>query len=327
MADRQLTESEVFDLNRALQMSVLESLLATHYWLPGELNAGKGAQLMLPPDSPDHKDGMDQLVDKSLRLESVVVSLKPRLADASFFSEMNLSVGRVWAPGSPAILAITIGGGEIVGGVQVAAVDFGRSAAIEVSSVRTVIRMGPQASAVCSFGPATGSPELYVDKLLTLGASAMLKARDVLDVVWLRECMGGAESCSNEVMRARLAARTGQTNHEWVAKAQQRRQQLAMTPLQIEWSLKEWLPALWPVDELLMKRLSNAAATALDEGLVQVSSLNTPSTARTIPKQHAPQATSTAASQREAEGFEAWLLKSNIDLQGAGGGSERAMEP
>ena len=79
MAKRTLSAAEAFDLRQALHVSVLEALLASRRWEPGDLIFQGGTSLHLAHGSPRYSEDLDFLVKSTLDLRATGTSIQARL--------------------------------------------------------------------------------------------------------------------------------------------------------------------------------------------------------------------------------------------------------
>lgn len=107
--------------------------------------------------------------------------------------------------------------------------------------------------------------EIYADKVFALGARDYLKPRDVFDIDWICSLRPGIQ-CKAESLRIRLLTYPNTSPKEWLARAEQRLEQLPGSMDVIGKDLKRWLPAYYPLDEAAVSLMISRTAEALNNG-------------------------------------------------------------
>ncbi|MHB1871738.1 MAG: nucleotidyl transferase AbiEii/AbiGii toxin family protein [Steroidobacteraceae bacterium] len=270
MPKRHLTSAEAFELRQALHVATLDALMASRRWEPGDLVFRGGTSLHLAQGSPRYSEGLDFLVNSALNLQSIAKAVESRLEGASWLLPQGakLVVSKAKDARNPHTFVVAIGGPDLIGAVRVK-VELWRapqSALNAVSTAVSPIRLASgAASGLQTFVPTAERPAIYVDKVFALGARPYLKARDVFDLHWLVS-HGVAGVCTPESLRVRLATYPDETAAAWLAKAQERREELASSVAPVEEDLKRWLPSSWPLTREAVQSMVRSAITSLDEG-------------------------------------------------------------
>jgi predicted nucleotidyltransferase component of viral defense system len=279
MAKRNLSAAEAFDLRQALHVSVLEALLASRRWEPGDLIFQGGTSLHLAHGSPRFSEDLDFLVRSTLDLRAIGASIQARLGRSAWIpKDAKLTVSQPKAGRNPHAFDVSIGSASIIGSVRVR-VELWQAPAsallplvVEVRPVRLL--SGPAAGAQ-AFVPSASLREIYVDKVFALAARPYLKARDVFDLHWLssQDKHADALRCSQADLDVRLATHPSQTPQNWLAQAAARRAELPLKTVAIQRDLKRWLPPTWPLQMSQVQAMVQASVVALDGGIVSMRAL------------------------------------------------------
>ncbi len=279
MAKRTLSATEAFDLRQALHVSVLEALLASRRWEPGDLIFRGGTSLHLAHGSPRFSEDLDFLVKSTLDLRAIGASIQARLGRSPWIpKDANLTVSPAKDGRNPHAFDVAIGSASIIGSVRVR-VELWRAPAsamlpmtVEVRPVRLL--SGPAAGAQ-AFVPAATPHEIYVDKVFALAARPYLKARDVFDLHWLTSQVHAADTltCSPTDLEVRLATYPSQTPQNWLAQATARRAELPGQIASIQRDLKRWLPSTWALPTVQVEAMVQASMLALDGGINSMQTL------------------------------------------------------
>ncbi len=279
MAKRTLSALEAFDLRQALQVSVLEALLASRRWEPGDLVFQGGTSLHLAHGSPRFSEDLDFLVKSSLDLAVIGSAIQARLGRSPWIpKDARLTVSKAKDGHNPYAFDVLIGGPSIIGSVRVrvelwqAAQNALKPLAVEVRPVR--LQSGPAAGAQ-AFVPSATLREIYVDKVFALAARPYLKPRDVFDLHWLSTREPGLDAlvCNEADLEVRLAIYPNETPENWLHKAQARRADLPLQCPSIEVDLKRWLPSTWALQPALVNQMVQASVAALDGGITSMQAL------------------------------------------------------
>ncbi len=279
MAKRTLSAAEAFDLRQALHVSVLEALLASRRWQPGELIFQGGTSLHLAHGSPRFSEDLDFLVKSTLDLRAIGASIQARLGRSPWIpKDARLTVSPSKEGRNPHAFDVSIGSASIIGSVRVRVELWQAPAsallplAVEVRPVRLL--SGPAAGAQ-AFVPAASLREIYVDKVFALAARPYLKARDVFDLHWLagQDNTASTLSCSPADLEVRLATYPSQTPQNWLAQAIARRTELPLKVVSIQRDLKRWLPSTWVLQRAQVEAMVQASVLALDGGIISMQAL------------------------------------------------------
>jgi predicted nucleotidyltransferase component of viral defense system len=273
MAKRKLTSTEEFDLRQALHVAVLEALMVSRRWQPGELIFQGGTGLHLAHGSPRYSEDLDFFVDESLNLQTLDRAMWSRLSTLSWLPhDMTLTVSKAKEAHNPHSFVVRLAGEEVIGGVRVK-VELWRTAtdamsSIGVSVVPVKLVQGP-AAGMQTFVPAATVAGIYVDKVFALGARPYLKSRDVFDLYWIERQADAPWVCSTDDLRVRLATYPNETPAGWLEKAEERRAELAASGAAgtITADLKRWLPSSYPLDEDTVAQMLATTVRALDRGV------------------------------------------------------------
>lgn len=279
MVKRILSAGEAFDLRQALHVSVLEALLASRRWEPGDLIFQGGTSLHLAHGSPRFSEDLDFLVKSTLDLSAIGASIQARLGRSPWIpKDAKLTVSKAKDGRNPHAFDVSIGSASIIGAVRVRVELWQAPArallplAVEVRPVRLL--SGPAAGAQ-AFVPSASLHEIYVDKVFALAARPYLKARDVFDLHWLTFASHGAGTlvCSQADLAVRLATYPSQTPENWLAQARARRTELALKTRPIQRDLKRWLPLTWALPTAQVQAMVQASVVALDGGIASMQAL------------------------------------------------------
>lgn len=270
MAKRKLTAGEAFDLRQALHVAVLDALMASRRWQPGELIFQGGTSLHLAHSSPRFSEDLDFLVSEGLNLATLDRTIQSRLATLSWLPpDMTLIVSAAKEAHNPHSFVVKLAGDDVIGGVRVK-VELWQTPAAAMSPVGvTVVPVKLArglAAGMQTFVPAATVTEIYADKVFALGARPYLKPRDVFDLYWIERQSGATHSCSVDDLRVRLATYPDETPAGWIEKAESRRVELQSAGAVIMEDLRRWLPSVWPLDEDSVAKMIVTATEALDRG-------------------------------------------------------------
>jgi len=270
MPKRQISPTEAFDLRQALHVAVLEALMASRRWAPGELIFQGGTSLHLVHGSPRFSEDLDFLVSDALKLGSIGTSVQSRLAGMPWVpADMALSVTPAKDGRNPHMFDVAISGEGVLGSVRVkvelwqAPAEALKPLATTVSPVRVIVGRAAGAQA---FVPTLELREIFADKVFAVAARPYLKPRDVFDLYWLAE-RGEASSCTSEDLQIRLATYPNEAPESWLEKAAGRRQELLGSAKQVKADLRRWLPASWPLTDDKVAAMIEASVAALDRGV------------------------------------------------------------
>jgi predicted nucleotidyltransferase component of viral defense system len=288
MPKRTLSAANAFDLRQALHVAVLEALLASRRWEPGDLIFQGGTSLHLAHGSPRFSEDLDFLVKSTLDLRAIGASIQARLGGSPWIpKDAKLTVSQSKEGRNPHAFDVSIGSASIIGSVRVkvelwqAPASALKPLSVQVRPVRLLT--GPAAGAQ-AFVPAAALREIYVDKIFALAARPYLKPRDVFDLHWLTtqdHAIKDPLVCGPADLQVRLATYPTQTPENWLAQATARRAELPLKLAAITRDLKRWLPATWGLQAAQVQAMVQASVLALDAGIgsmeTVVSTRETPS--------------------------------------------------
>jgi predicted nucleotidyltransferase component of viral defense system len=273
MAKRTLSTTEAFDLRQTLQVAVLEALVASRRWAPGDLAFQGGTSLHLVHGSPRFSEDLDFLVKSSLDLSAIGAAVQARIGRSAWIpADAQLSVTKAKEGHNPHAFDVVIGGPSIIGAVRVrlelwqTPASALRALDVKVAQVRLV--SGPAAEAQ-AFIPSLSTKEIHADKVFALAARKYLKPRDVFDLHWLREREPDLV-CSSHDLALRLATYPNETAGAWILKAKARLTQLPGRHAAIARDLARWLPSSWPLRTADVQTMIAAATRSLADGIVQM---------------------------------------------------------
>lgn len=276
MGKRQLAPAEAFDLRQALHVAVLEALMASRRWAPGELIFQGGTSLHLVHGSPRFSEDLDFLVADSLKLGSIGSSIQSRLAGTPWLpADMALNVTTPKDGRNPHVFDVAVSGEGVLGSVRVkvelwaAPGEALKPLATAVHPVRLIVGRAAGAQA---FVPTLELKEIFVDKVFAVVARPYLKPRDVFDLYWLAE-RGETQACTEEDLAVRLATYPNETPHNWLEKATARRQELLGAADKVKADLLRWLPSSWPLTDDKVRTMIEASVLALDRGVQSMQAL------------------------------------------------------
>lgn len=281
MVKRTLSAAEAFDLRQALHVSVLEALLASRRWEPGDLIFQGGTSLHLAHGSPRFSEDLNFLVKSTLDLHAIGASIQARLGRSPWIpKDAKLTVSPAKEGRNPHVFDVSIGNASIIGSVRVR-VELWRAPApallplaVEVRPVRLL--SGPAAGAK-AFVPSATLREIYVDKVFALAARPYLKARDVFDLHWLASQVNLADTliCSPADLEVRLATYPSQTPQNWLTQAAKRRTELPTQIASIQRDLARWLLSTWALQVARVEAMVQTSMLALDGGISSMHALAT----------------------------------------------------
>ena len=281
MVKRTLSAAEAFDLRQALHVSVLEALLASRRWEPGDLIFQGGTSLHLAHGSPRFSEDLNFLVKSTLDLYAIGASIQARLGRSPWIpKDAKLTVSPAKEGRNPHVFDVSIGNASIIGSVRVR-VELWRAPApallplaVEVRPVRLL--SGPAAGAQ-AFVPSATLREIYVDKVFALAARPYLKARDVFDLHWLASQVNLADTliCSPADLEVRLATYPSQTPQNWLTQAAKRRTELPTQIASIQRDLARWLLSTWALQVARVEAMVQTSMLALDGGISSMQALAT----------------------------------------------------
>lgn len=265
-----MSASEASELRHTLHVAVLDALMASRRWAPGDLIFQGGTSLHLVHGSPRFSEDLDFLVRSTLDLGSIGSAIQARLERSAWIPrDARLSITTAKDDRNPHTFDVVVGGPSIIGSVRVR-VEFWQTPeeamkplTVVVSPVR--LASGPNAGAQ-AFVPAAVEREIYADKVFAIAARPYLKPRDVFDLDWLLRRNAGL-SCTTADLQIRLATYPNENPRAWLEKAQARLVQLPEQHEAIGRDLARWLPSSWPLQADDVQSMIASASTALSRAI------------------------------------------------------------
>ena len=276
MTKRVLSSTEAFDLRQTLQVAVLEALVASRRWEPGDLVFQGGTSLNLVHGSPRFSEDLDFLVRSSLDLSFVASAIQARLGASAWIpADTKLTVTRAKADRNPHAFDVAISGASVIGSVRVK-VELWQAPATALKAVQVTVAQvrlvaGPAAAAQ-AFVPSATTTEIHADKVFALAARPYLKPRDVFDLHWLRMREPTLE-CTAHDLALRLATYPNESAAGWIAKAAVRLDELASQGVAVGRDLARWLPSSWPLRANDVAAMLASSDQALRQGVSQMQTL------------------------------------------------------
>lgn len=273
MAKMLLSSTHAFDIRQALHVAVLDALVSSRRWAPGDLAFQGGTSLHLVHGSPRYSEDLDFLVNSSLKLNTLSQTVAARLQSISWLPKVTrLTVSVAKEGRSLHAFVVSVGGENVIGSVRVkvelwkTAPDVLAKLHVVVSPVRLV--SGP-AAGMQTFVPTSSLKEIYADKVFALAARPYLKPRDVFDLHWLNAQSAHTEpqECSEADLRSRLATYPEETAAAWLVKARARLADLHAGGNRVATDLRRWLPSSWPLSDSDAAVMVQTSAQALLKGM------------------------------------------------------------
>lgn len=282
MAKRKLTAEETFNLRQTLHVAVLDALISSRRWEPGDLVFQGGTSLHLAHGSPRYSEDLDFLVDQSLQLDQLAKRVAAKLQDSPWLpNDSSLQVARERLEDNPASFIIAVSGDRLIGSVRVKVEMWQsdrqtlQSLSATVMPVSARVKIGTGGVPFVTYVPTSSPPDIYADKIFALGARAYLKPRDVFDIYWLKS-QPSFSHATRESMVMRLATYPNTPASQWLQKAQQRRTELFAAGPLIKNDLLRWLPSSWPLTDDMVAKYVDASVSALDEGIALITTIAPP---------------------------------------------------
>lgn len=270
MAKRSFTATQAFELRQALHIAILDALMTSRRWEPGDLVFQGGTSLHLAHGSPRFSEDLDFLVNSALKLDFIRDAVQTRLEGTSWLPiNAYLTVSKVRDGHNPHAFSVSIRGPDVIGAVRVK-IELWRAEETAISDIKAVVApirlaRGP-ASGMQTFVPTADLPEIYADKIFALVARPYLKPRDVFDLHWL-SVHSNLRACTVDDLRVRLAIYPNVTPSVWLEKAFARRMELLNAADAIATDLKRWLPSSWPMTATAAKEMAQTAVQAIEQGI------------------------------------------------------------
>ena len=271
MAKQTLNGARAFELKQALHIAVLEALMASRRWEPGQLVFQGGTSLHLAHGSPRFSEDLYFLVDSALDLQNVAANMQARLQGVNWLpAGTELTVSKAKDDHNPHAFTVSVSGKNVIGSVKVK-VELWQTASeamkgLQIAVAPIQIATGP-ASGLRTHVPTAELSEIYADKVFAVVARKVLKPRDVFDLHWLAKSAKLSDLTSGQ-MNARFLTYPNMTRSEWLSKASARIQELSGEQAHeaITNDLKRWLPSTWPISPADSAAMAQTAIAAIQNG-------------------------------------------------------------
>lgn len=279
MPKKQLSATDAFDIRQALHVAVLDALMASRRWEPGDLVFQGGTSLHLAHGSPRFSEDLDFLVNSSLKLQTLSRTMATRLQSISWLpQDARLSVTVAKEGHNPHAFVVSVGGDKLIGSVRVK-VELWAADPNVLSQLKVVVSpvrltSGPGAG-MQTFVPTASLHEIYADKVFAIAARPYLKPRDVFDLHWLTLHTAGGHQlvCSETELAVRLTTYPNETAEKWLVKAERRLAELDASHDRIITDLRRWLPSSWLLDKTASTEVVHSSKQALMQGIAAMKSL------------------------------------------------------
>lgn len=275
MAKRQMSSEEGFDLRQAMHVAILDALVASRRWEPGELVFHGGTSLHLAYNSPRFSEDLDFMITAPLKALDLAEAVRSRLGRPVWVpGDMDVAIDRVREEGSMRTFVVTLRGGDVMGAAKVK-VEFWKATPNAVGSLRTVVApIQLPRGAGSEFNPyiVTAAPdEIMADKVFAMGGRPYTKARDIFDIHWLNQYPVRYPGAAEFSVRFGIYKVGGP--EQWLKTARNRRQELLDDPMAIATGLRPWLPSYWPLTEASVGEMIATSVNAVDYGLAVVAEM------------------------------------------------------
>jgi predicted nucleotidyltransferase component of viral defense system len=267
MAKHVLTPLEVSELRQIMHVAVLDALVASRRWEPGELAFQGGTALHLIHGSPRFSEDIDFLVAASIDLTMISATLRGRMVHAVWIPrDATLTVTHARDAHNPHAFDVTLGGTHLIGSVRVR-VKLWQTPADALHALRVqVMPARDHRTGLQAFIPTATASEIHVDKVFALAARSYLKPRDVFDLHWLRTHHQGLH-CTLSDMAVRFATYPNMTTAQWLSSGADRRAELQCSAERIANDLSRWLPSSIPMTAQQAEPMIAASVAALSDAM------------------------------------------------------------
>lgn len=266
----QITPSMKFELTQTLHVAVLDAIMASRRWEPGELVFQGGTSLHLAYGSPRYSEDLDFIVGNSLDVDGIGKAIENRLKDARWIpAQTELYVTREKVGHNPITFDVRIGGENVINKVRVK-VEFWQADPEAVAGLRMQVapvrlNTGPEAG-MQAFVPTADLFEILADKVFAVVARDRLKPRDVFDLHWLSK-KESVSSFTVDQMRMRLLTYPNTSVDLWLEKAFECRRHLMDAKEQVQADLHKWLPSSWRLSDDEVEQMLQTTLKAVDCGI------------------------------------------------------------
>lgn len=265
-----LTAEQQRELQHALQVAVLDALLASRRWQPGELVFQGGTSLHLMHGSPRFSEDLDFLVQSTLDLGTISESIHARLQGTSWLPRnTGLKVSAAKDGHNPYSFLVSVGGPDVIGAVRVK-VELWRTSKDAMTPLRVAVESvrvasGPAAGAR-AFVPRADLIEIFADKVFAVGARPYLKPRDLFDIHWILERNTGFVVGARD-FHLRLATYPNETPSTWLVRARDRVDSMPAAAATVATDLRRWLPSSWTMEPADAQKIIAVSIRALQQGI------------------------------------------------------------
>lgn len=265
-------------MRQVLHVAVLEALMASRRWEPGDLIFQGGTSLHLVHGSPRFSEDLDFLVKSSLKLDTLSKVMFGRLANLRWVpKDMEVSIKAARENRNPHMFDVCLKGASVVGAVRVKVELWQAPEAalvpleVKVEPVRLIVGPGAGAQAIV---PTLSLREIFIDKVFALGARPYLKPRDIFDLYWIQMREPDKQlACTEGDMLTRLATYPNETPQAWLVRSVARRAELLASLDRVRDDLSKWLPTSWPLTSDSVQNMISMSVRALDDGLAVMAQL------------------------------------------------------
>lgn len=275
MPKRQMSTEESFDLRQAMHVAILEALLTSRRWEPGQLVFHGGTSLHLAHSSPRYSEDLDFMIGLPLRSGDLASAVRARLGRPIWIpDDIEVSIERVREEGSMRTFVVSLGGGNVMGKVKVK-VELWQTAPEALATIRTVVSpvrlsRGP-GSEVNPHVPTAEAEEILADKVFAMGGRPFTKSRDVFDIHWLVQ--QGTRRPDARDLATRFAIYNVGGRETWLRTATGRRQELLADQGVLAEEIRPWLPSYWPLTEETVREMVATTVEVIDHGAAIVAGL------------------------------------------------------
>lgn len=275
MAKRQMTAEESFGLRQMLHVAVIDALLASRRWEPGQIIFHGGTSLHLAHNSPRFSEDLDFMVGMPLRSVDIANAVRAKMGRPSWIpDDTAISIERARDGDSMRTFVVSLGGNSVMGKVKVK-VEMWQTTPEALATIRTVItpvRMtNGIAPNVSPYVPTAAASEILADKIFAMGGRPYTKARDVFDIHWL--VRQGTPKPEASAIAARFSIYDVGGPAQWLQTASARRDELLTDASVIADGIRPWLPSYWPLTDDTVHDMIAASIEMIDYGIGIVAGL------------------------------------------------------
>lgn len=280
MPKRVLSASQSFEMRQVLHVAVLDALIQSRRWEPGDIAFQGGTCLHLVHGSPRYSEDLDFMVSSALKLQGLKEAMLKRLKHAAWIpSDMQISVSKdkPEAGRNPHAFTISVAGSNVIGAVKVKT-EFWQCPQTALSSLALSVQ--PVRSHAWShigggqvFTPSLTEHEIYVDKVFAVGARPYLKPRDIFDLEWIRK-QGHPMALTQQDLLTRLAIYPNAQADEWITQAHTRMSELPSQAQTIRSDLHKWIPSSMKISDAELDQMIQTTQACLTQGIDTMASIS-----------------------------------------------------